>query len=142
MKTIIILGDKVKQIAFTPETENEKKALKMITADDDIHTVIKRGTLYDRDEQVLGVDVYECQGGYMRAKDDAESVLFVLTPKKREESKIDHSIDVRYEPDVIKAFDKFIEKWCGENASHLLDTDEQDGQFMREKIQEAFMVHA
>lgn len=49
---------------------------------------------------------------------------------------IGHSIDVRYEPDVIKAFNKFIEKWCGGWYPHLIDTDEQDGQFMREKIEE------
>jgi len=49
---------------------------------------------------------------------------------------IDHSIDVRYETDVIEAFNKFIEKWCGNYAGHLLDDDENDGQFMREKITE------
>ena len=49
---------------------------------------------------------------------------------------IDHSIDVRYENDVIKAFNKFIEKWCGPYYGHLIDSDENDGQFMREKIQE------
>ena len=68
--------------------------------------------------------------------------LFIQELKKKPDDNIDHSIDVRYEPDVIKAFDKFIEKWCGSNAAHLLDSDEQDGQFMREKIQEAFMSHA
>lgn len=49
---------------------------------------------------------------------------------------IDFSIDVRYETDVIEAFNKFIKKWCGSNYPHLIDTDEQDGQFMRDKIQE------
>lgn len=84
MKTAIILADGVKQIMFTPETENEREALKMITADDDIHTVIKRGTFYDRDEGVFGVDVAMCDGGYLRAYDtDKESVMFVLTPKKK-----------------------------------------------------------
>lgn len=48
--------------------------------------------------------------------------------------KIDWDIDVRYEPDVIMAFNKFIKKWCRPHYSHLIDTDEQDGQFMREKI--------
>lgn len=85
MKTIIILGDGVKQIMFTPENENERKALKMITADDDIHTVIKRGSFYDRDEEVFGADISMCEGGYLRAYDNQsgrESVMFVLTPKK------------------------------------------------------------
>lgn len=52
-----------------------------------------------------------------------------------EPEEIDHSIDVRYEEDVIEAFNKFIKKWCGKNYPHLIDTDEQDGQFMREKIE-------
>lgn len=48
---------------------------------------------------------------------------------------IDWSIDVAGETDVIEAFNKFIKKWCGDNYPHLIDTDEQDGQFMRDKIQ-------
>lgn len=50
------------------------------------------------------------------------------------ENEIDHSIDIRYEIDPIAAFDKFIKKWCGEWVSHLTDNDENDGEFMREKI--------
>ena len=49
-------------------------------------------------------------------------------------TKVDHSIDVRYETDVLKAFDKFIKKWCGIHYPHLIDNDENDGQFMRDKI--------
>ena len=56
---------------------------------------------------------------------------------KHTDAVIDHSIDVRNEPDVIKAFNKFIKKWCGSNYSHLIDTDEQDGQFMRDKLTQA-----
>lgn len=82
MKTAILLADGVKQIMFTPETENEKEALKMITVDDDIHTVIKRGNFYGESEEIFGVDIYECQGGYLRAEQNTESVMFVLTPKK------------------------------------------------------------
>ena len=83
MKTAILLADGVKQIMFTAETENEKQALKLITADDDIHTVIKEGTFYDHDQKVFGANVYLCQGGYYRAEDKDESVMFVLTPKKK-----------------------------------------------------------
>ena len=57
-----------------------------------------------------------------------------MTKTMREANKIDWDIDIRYENDVLVAFDKFIEKWCGINSAHLLDTDEQDGQFMRDKI--------
>lgn len=52
------------------------------------------------------------------------------------EQEVDHSIDVRYEEDVIVAFDKFIKKWCGVHYPHLIDNDQNDGEFMREKIEE------
>lgn len=83
MKTSILLANGVKQIMLTPETENEKQALKMISPDEDIHTVIKTGTFSERDE-VFGVNVERCQGGYMRAYEDNDSVMFVLTPKKND----------------------------------------------------------
>lgn len=83
MKTAIILAQGIKQICFTPETDNEKEALSLITTDDKVDVVIKRGTMYD-DEQVLGVDIYECQDGYLRGKESKESVMFVLRPKTKE----------------------------------------------------------
>ena len=82
MKTAILITDGVKQIMFTPENEAEKQALRMISIDDDIHTVIKRGTFSSMDK-VFGANVFECQGGYMRAEENEESVMFVLTPKKK-----------------------------------------------------------
>ena len=69
-------------------------------------------------------------------KDIKKYLLSVIQRTREETTKIDFDIDVRYEADVIKAFNKFIQKWCGSNAPHLLDSDEQDGQFMREKIED------
>ncbi len=83
MKTAILITNKVKQIMFTPENDAEKEALSYISPNDDIHTVIKRGTFYNGDEEIFGVDVYECHGGYMRAENNKESVMFVVTPKKK-----------------------------------------------------------
>ena len=83
MKTSILLADGVKQIMFTPETENEKQALGLITPDDNIHTVIHRGAFYN-EPQVFGVNVFKCQGGWMRAENSEDSVMFVLTPKEDE----------------------------------------------------------
>lgn len=80
MKTFILLGDGVKQIVFTPETDTEKEALKLITPQDEIHTVIKQGSFYDGDT-IFGANIYKCQGGYYRAENDTDSVMFVLTPK-------------------------------------------------------------
>lgn len=82
MKTAILITNNVKQIMFTPENDAEKEALSYISPNDNIHTVIKRGTFYDKDE-IMGVDIYECQGGYYRAEDNEDSVMFVLTPKEK-----------------------------------------------------------
>jgi hypothetical protein len=42
---------------------------------------------------------------------------------------------------IEKEFDNFLKKWCGNMYAHLVDTDENDGQFFREfvydKIDEA-----
>ena len=80
MKTAILITHGVKQIMFTPENDSEKEALSYISKDDDIHTILK-GTLYD-DPKIFGVNIYECQGGYLRAEEQEDSVMFVLTPKK------------------------------------------------------------
>jgi len=74
--------------------------------------------------------------GNMIKEDIAMHIGFACSEAKKEE-KIDHSIDVRYEKDVIVAFDKFIKKWCGNNYSHLIDNDQNDGEYMREKIAQA-----
>ena len=84
MKTAVLITNEVKQIMFTPENDAEKEALSYISPNDDIHTVIKRGSFYDRDG-IFGVDIYECQGGYYRAEDNSDSVMFVLTPKQKTE---------------------------------------------------------
>lgn len=71
----------------------------------------------------------------------ARDLMAVYTEfAEKREKEVDHSIDVRYEPDVIVAFNKFIKKWCGGNYAHLIDDDEQDGQFMREKILELLPI--
>ena len=36
--------------------------------------------------------------------------------------------------DIDKQLDNFITRWCGENAAHLLDNDETDGQRLRDYI--------
>jgi len=37
---------------------------------------------------------------------------------------------------VVKEFNKFIEKWCGSNFPHLIDSDENDGERFRCLIRE------
>ena len=82
MKTAILIANGVKQIMFTPENDAEKQALNIISTEDDIHTVIKRGQFADTDE-VFGVDVQFCEGGFLRAYKSEKSVMFVLTPKEK-----------------------------------------------------------
>lgn len=87
MKTALIITEDIKQIVLTPQTEAEKKALKLFTPDDHIEVAIKSGTLfgYDRKTPMIGMDVNECQGGYLRFFENEESIMLVLTPKKSAE---------------------------------------------------------
>ena len=86
MKCAIVVGDGVKQIMFTPETKNESNALKMITAEDDISVEMKTGTFYQGygydSNSLKSYNVALCQGGYLRAYKDEDSLMLVLTPKK------------------------------------------------------------
>ena len=85
MKVSVLISEGVKQLILTPETEHEKMALKLIDPDDKIHTVVKRGSFVGESPKVLGYNVYECQGGYFRAEENFESIMFVITPEKKEE---------------------------------------------------------
>lgn len=38
------------------------------------------------------------------------------------------------EKEVEKLINTFIKKWCGDNAPHLLDTDDNDGERLRQSI--------
>ena len=51
-------------------------------------------------------------------------------------SKIDFTIDVKNEKNILKMVDKFIQKWCGENKAHLSDSDDNDGEYLREAIRQ------
>ena len=91
MKCAIVIADGIKQIMFTPENKNEKMALEMIRMDDNITVERKTGRFYDRYEDdnyqnVRGYNVALCQGGYLRAYDDSDSLMLVLKPKKDRES--------------------------------------------------------
>lgn len=87
MKVAIIFSDGVKQINFTPENEDEKQALKLITADDDIQLAVKTGHFGEEYYKPFTVGIKQCQGGYLRAFGNSESIMLVLTPKKKEPEK-------------------------------------------------------
>ena len=39
--------------------------------------------------------------------------------------------------EIQKKFNRFIEKWCGVNFPHLIDSDENDGEEFREELRTA-----
>lgn len=82
MKVSIIFSEGTKQINFTPENEDEKLALKLITPDDDIQLAVKRG-YFAGDGNYSSVELSMCRGGYLRAFESNESIMLVLTPKPK-----------------------------------------------------------
>ena len=84
MKLSVILTDGTKQIMMTPENDYEKTVLKMIDTDDQIETVITKGTFTDM--QCLGAEIYKCKGGYLRAEENNDSLMFVIKKKGLNES--------------------------------------------------------
>lgn len=83
MKISILLVEGAKQIMLTPETEHEKTALKMISPEETIEAVVRRGSFSD-EKEVVGVSVEECKGGYYRGFKSSESLMFIIKPKAME----------------------------------------------------------
>lgn len=81
MRCAVVLADGIKQVMLTPESANEKMALEMIGVDDDITVERKQGTFYEQ-HRAQGYNVALCQGGYLRAYDDSESLMLVIRSKK------------------------------------------------------------
>lgn len=87
MKTAIIIHDNIKQIVLTPESDSDKEVCRMFTPDKAIDLAIHKGTLYDNpySHRVgrFGVDIAMCQGNYLRAYDNQESVMLILSPSQK-----------------------------------------------------------
>ncbi len=88
MKTAVIFADGVKQIMFTPENDSEKFALSLITPEDDIELLLKRGGFYSSSggDKPFTAHISQCQDGYLRVYDDYESRILVLKPKNKPKS--------------------------------------------------------
>lgn len=85
MKVAVIISEGVKQVMLTPENENEKFALRMISPDDNIELAVKQGSLLAAYGDIpAGYNVNMCRGGYLRTWTDENSIMLVLTPKKPE----------------------------------------------------------
>lgn len=84
MKVAIIFSEGTKQINFTPENEDEKQALKLITPNDDIQLAVKSGSFGEERHKPFRIEINQCKGGYLRVFDNSESIMLVLSPKEKE----------------------------------------------------------
>jgi hypothetical protein len=92
MKVAIIFSEGIKQINFTPENDDEKQALKLITPNDDIDLAVKNGQFYGYGNgNNFGIEVKTTQGGYLRVFENTESIMLVLSPKKQRTEKVENA---------------------------------------------------
>ena len=83
MKSAIIITSDVKQIMFTPENDNEKRALEFLKdPDSNIKILYKSGTFYDDTPHAMGYDVEMCKAKYLRAFTDKDSLMIVMIKKE------------------------------------------------------------
>ena len=92
MKISIVFTEGAKQIMMTPETPHEKTALSYIAPNDVLKTVSKpkrfMGTFADDPSDHVSYQIYQCKGGYYRAFETADSLMFVIEePKNKKEEK-------------------------------------------------------
>ena len=78
----VVIAEGVKQVMLTPETDHEKEALKWISVEDDVEIAKHWGT-FDDAPSAYSYNSTKCQGGYVRRFAEADSLMFVLTPKKK-----------------------------------------------------------
>lgn len=77
MKISIVIVEGAKQIMLTPQTEHEKQALKMINPKDTLKVVSRWGSFTNKSEHAK-LQVEKCQGDYLRAFSDSESLMFLI----------------------------------------------------------------
>lgn len=82
MKISIVFTEGAKQIMMTPETDHERKALKFIAPNSELKVVSKTrigwGTFGDDDKNYAEYQVSKCRGGYYRAFETKDSLMFVI----------------------------------------------------------------
>jgi hypothetical protein len=113
MKTAIIFCDGVKQINFTPENDDERTALKMITPNDDIDLAVKEGTFSEKRES-WSPTISTTRGGYLRAFEGKDAIMLVMTPKdpdlSPENTPMNYALDLWDWAHEMKDADSFIDK--------------------------------
>jgi len=88
MKMSVVIGDGVKQIMMTPETDHEKEALGWIAPTDTVKIATQWGT-YDSEPQHYSYNTSMSQGGVLRRYAEKDSLMFVLTPKEKPVKRLD-----------------------------------------------------
>jgi len=84
MKVDIIFSEGIKQINFTPENDDEKMALSLITPNDDISLAVEQGRFGEESYKPFSVSINQSRGGYLRAFGSEQSIMLVLTPKEKQ----------------------------------------------------------
>lgn len=82
MKTSIVIAEGMKQIMLTPENETDVQVINLITEDDEISVDFQLGEFFDNTPQPIGYQVQKCNGGYLRAYKDEQSLMLILKNKK------------------------------------------------------------
>jgi len=82
MKISIVITDGAKQIMLTPENKHETEALKYINPEDTLKVVSKWGS-FANDYKHVNYQVSKCEGGYYRAFETEDSLMFVIEDKKK-----------------------------------------------------------
>ena len=80
MKISIVIVEGAKQIMLTPETEHEKQALKFINPKDPLKVVSLWGS-FTNEYSHAKLQVGECEGGYLRAFSEKDSLMFLIKDK-------------------------------------------------------------
>ena len=80
MKLSIVIVEGAKQIMLTPETEHEKQALKFINPEDTLKVVSRWGS-FTNEYSHAKLQVEKCEGGYLRAFSEKDSLMFLIKDK-------------------------------------------------------------
>jgi hypothetical protein len=82
MKTAVIFSDGIKQIILTPENEDEKFALSLISSKDEIELAIVDSARFGNEgPKPFTANVAYCRANYLRVFDDSVSKVLVLKPR-------------------------------------------------------------
>ena len=85
MKAALVIADNIKQVMLTPENDAEKQILGLFRIHSQVLEVdFKIGNFYGRHTppSAHGYRVTQCEGGWLRAYEDADSLMIVIRPKE------------------------------------------------------------